>query len=124
MSLHYGSIAIAVDNESWQVVALAMYQSERVIIVTSDESDSLAHLPSRLQSRLPELGIDFHVTKREHTHGYAAYLEHADSNKIARRGNDTHQFAFLHALVHIGYGSREYPRMKALQTLFLTFFQI
>ena len=124
VGLHHGCIAIAVDDESRQVVALAMHQSERVVVGTAYESDGLAHLPCRSQARGPELSVNLNVAEREHTHGDATYLEHSDSNEIARGCDDTHKFAFLHAFVHIGYGSGEYPRMKALQTLFLAFLQI
>ena len=84
-----------------------MHQSERVVVGTAYESDGLAHLPCRSQARGPELSVNLNVAEREHTHGDAAYLEHSDSNEIARGCDDTHQFAFLHAFVHIGYGSGE-----------------
>ena len=44
VGLHHGGFAIAVDHQSGQVVALAMHQSERVVVGIVGNEDILAHV--------------------------------------------------------------------------------
>ena len=119
--LHDCGVAIAVDDETGEVVALAVHKAERVVVLTADESDSLAHLPSRLQAREPELAVYLDIAERQHAHCDRTYLIHADSDEVALRGEYAHDFAFFYAFFNLGYGSREYPRMKAFEAFLLTF---
>ena len=39
----------------------------------------------------------------------------------ALRGEYAHDFAFFYAFFNLGYGTREYPGVKALEAFLLTF---
>ena len=119
--LHDCGVAIAVDDETGEVVALAVHKAERIVVLSADESDSLTHLPSRLQAREPELAVYLDIAERQHAHCDRTDLIHADSDEVALRGEYAHDFAFFYAVFDLGYGSREYPGVKALEAFLLTF---
>ena len=120
VSLHNRGVAIAVDYETGEIVALAVNKTERIVVLTAYESDSLTHLPSRLQAREPELAVYLYVAKRQHANSDRTDLIHADSDEVALRGENAHDFAFFYALLNLRYGTREYPRMETLEAFLLT----
>ena len=121
MRLHNSRVAVAVDNKSRKIVALAMNKTECIVVVASNQANSLAHLPCRSQSCLPKLSIDGYVAERKHAYSYAANLEHADSYKVASRCENTYNLALVHVVVYVGYRARENPWVETFKALFLTF---
>ena len=63
VSLHHGSRTIAVDNQSGQVISLAMHQSIGVVIRIACDIHCQAHSVSRLQAGAPELIIDGNIAE-------------------------------------------------------------
>ena len=64
------------------------------------------------------------MVEREYADGYRTVLEMSDSDEIAVSCEDIHHVAFFDSLVHLGNGTREYPRVESLQTLLLASFKI
>ena len=63
MSLHHGSLAIAVNDQAWQVVALAMHQAISIVGRIVGYAHGDAHTERRLQARAPELAINLDVAE-------------------------------------------------------------
>ena len=124
MRLHHGSLSVAVDNQSRQVITLTMHQSIGIIgsIVGNTHSDT--HLEGRIQTRAPELIIDGNIMERKDTNCDGTYLIMSHSNKIPGRSDDTYNLTFYDSLVHLSDSAREDPRMKTFQGLFLSPLQI
>ena len=80
MGLHDRRSTIDINNESWQVVALAVDQSEGVVLRIVCHSDAATSVQRHLNTAAPEGVIDGFVGKREHAHGDAANLPVAYSD--------------------------------------------
>ena len=83
MSLHHGRQSIAVDDQSRQVVTLAMHQSVGIVLRVICNTQGQAHLKGRLQTRFPEIIVNLDIPKRKYTYRNGTYLIVSDSNKIA-----------------------------------------
>ncbi len=119
MSLHDSRLAVAIDDESRQVVALTMNQTEgRVGIM----ADGYAHLQGRTKTLFPESIVDSYIRKREHTDGNGACLSMTNSDEIAVFRQHSDLFAFFNAIIGTLNGTREHPRMKTPKRLFLSTF--
>ena len=82
MRLHHGRVSINIDDESWDVVALAMHQTVCIVMRVVHDADAASHLEGRLESALPEHVVDIDVAKREHSHGYRSYLIVSHSDEV------------------------------------------
>ena len=124
MCLHDRRLAIAVDDQPRQEVALAVHQTVGVVARHVSQTYGNAHLQSRPQPTLPEGFAHLLVVERKHTHGNGAHLIVTNGNEIAADGQHAHHFALADALIHMMNRTRENPRMKALETFLLTLLQI
>ena len=122
VGLHHGRLAIAVDDQSRQVVAFAVYKPVGVVLRIVGYSDGDTHLQGRSQAALPKLPVNLHVTERKHAHGDGAYLVVAHGDETAVFCQHTHDVAFPDAFIHPQDGTREHPGMKAEQALFFSSF--
>ena len=77
MSLHHGSFAVAVDYETWQVVALAMHQTIGVVVGIVGNAKAAANLKSRSKTSCPEVVVDFNISKEEEVRGKISKLRDA-----------------------------------------------
>ncbi len=69
VSLHDGSSTIAVDNESWQVISLAMHQSIGIVVRIVGDTHSQSH-PIADSSRAHQNSSSISTSlERKHTHG-------------------------------------------------------
>ena len=123
MGLHDSRLTINIDNQSRQVVTLAMYQTIRVVIGIVGNTNGLTHFQSRRKAGMPEFIVNPNVRERQHTHGNRAFLIVTHSDEIARISQYTHHITLIDTLVNLKDGTREYPRMKSPETLFLTPFK-
>ena len=123
MSLHDKGLTIAIDDQSWQVVTLAMHQPEGVVVSLANKSNSLSHLEGESEFFLPECQVDRLVVKREHPDSNRAHLEMADSDEIPLRGEYPYNVAIDGIVVIARYSARENPRMETEQALFFSPFQ-
>ena len=121
VSLHHGSRTIAVDNETRQVISLAMHQSIGVVVWISGDTYRQTHLVSRLQSGAPEFVVDIHIAEREHSHGDGTDLIVTDGDEVASRSENPYGFTFLYIIVHALDSAGEYPWMESLERFFFSF---
>ena len=124
VGLHDGRLAIDVNDQSRQQVALAVHQAVGVVLRIVGQADGQPHLQGGSEATAPERLVDGFVTKGEHPHGDGTHLIVTDSDEIAMTVDDTHHFAFADALVGLLDGPREHPGMEAEQTLLLASFKI
>ena len=89
MGLHNGSLAIHVDYQAWEVIALTMNKTISSIRehpyqrgFFTNNTNRLAHLEGRTQSTLPKRIINLYVMEGENTDGNRTYLEMSYSNKF------------------------------------------
>ena len=122
MRLHHSRVAIAIDNESRQIVALTMHPTIGSALRIVQQSYRLPHVQSRTQMRLPKSTVDGDVVERQHTHGYRTYLVHTNSYEFVIACEHTHEVAFCYIFIHLCNSSGKNPWMKTLKTVFLTFF--
>ena len=99
MGLHDGRLAIDIDDESRQQVALAMHKTVGVVIRIVGNADGLAHFQRRTEARGPEAGIDGYIAKRQHTDGNRTGLIVSDSDEITLTGDHTYDIALTDAVV-------------------------
>ena len=121
MSLHNSRGTIAIYDQSRQVVALTMHQSESVVMGIVGYAYALTHRESRSEALTPKSIINNDILKREHPHGNRAYLPMPHSNEVAGAGDDTHRLTFGNAVIDMTDCSGEYPRMKSEERLFFSF---
>jgi len=119
VGLHDSRLAIHVDDQSGQRIALAVHESEGVVRGISGNADNQSHVQSRTQSAHPELAVDGFVLEREHPHGNAANLPMTDGDELALRGQHTHPLTFLRLSLDALHGTREHPGMEAAETFLL-----
>ena len=99
MCLNHSGMVVDVDDKSGQMVALAVYQTIGVGERRVGQSDGLAHVQCRLQTRSPERPVNLHITERKDTDGNRAFLIVPYGNKVARRGDHTHHIALADILI-------------------------
>ena len=124
MGLHDGSFAIAVDDQSRQVVALAMHKAIGVVVVAVGNAEAAPYLQSRGKPRLPKLMVDGDVAERQYPDRYGAYLVMAYGQERAVRSQHPYDVALGYSFITTQYGTREYPRMEPPERLLLASFQI
>ena len=124
MRLHHGSLSVAVDNQSRQIITLTMHQSIGIIGCVVGDAHSDTHPEGRVKTRAPELVIYGNIMERKNTNCDGTYLIMSHSNKIPSRSDDTYNLTFYDTFVHLRDSTRKDPRMKTFQGLFLSPFQI
>ena len=122
MSLHDSSIAIAVDDKTWEVVALAMHQTIGVVVRIIGYTNILTHLQGYGETFVPETLVDSLISKGEDANGYGTYLEMSTTNKSTIVRYHINNVALTNAFIHALYGTREHPWMKTHDTFFFAFF--
>ena len=105
MRLHHSRLAVAVDHQSRQVVALTMYQAVGVVLRIVGDADADAHVERNLQPAFPESIINWHVAKRKHPDRDAPYLVVADGKELALGIIDSDDVALADSFVHALDGS-------------------
>ena len=121
VGLHDGGLAVAVDDEPGEVVALAVDKPVCIVVGIVGNADVEAHGQGGGEAFLPEFIVDGDVAEGQHAHGDGSYLIMANGDEIATCGDDTHDVAFGDAVVDMLNGSGEHPGMEALEALFLAF---
>ena len=124
MRLHYGSLAIDIDDKSRHVVALAVYEAVCVVVRVIHDADGATHVEGRLEFAVPEVVVDLFIVEREHSHGYRPNLKMSDGYKFASGSHYSHNLSFINILRLMLYCPREHPRMESLQAFLLAFLQI
>ena len=81
--LHNGSIAVAVDYQAWEIVALAMHKTVGVVIRVVGNAYVLAHLECYGESFVPKSAIDSLISESEYSNRYGTYLEVTSAYKLA-----------------------------------------
>ena len=120
MGLHDGCLAIDIDNQSRQVVALAVHQAVGVVLRVVGNADGTTHLKGRTKARLEEDIVNGHIVEGQYPDGDGALLIVAYGDEIARNGHYTNYFTLFYPLVHRLDGTGENPRMEPSEALFLT----
>ena len=98
-----------------------MYQSVGIVLCIVCNANSQAHLQRRTQARLPKPVVNDGIREGQHAHGDRTLLIMSDSDEIASFIHNPHKFSFFYAFIHLANGTREHPRMEALQAFILTF---
>ena len=136
VGLHDGCLAIAVDDQSGEVVALAVYEAVGRVdalaemfategsLLRAIDADGLAHLPGRGEAALPEVVVDGHIVEREDADGNGSHLDVAHAEETAVEAYHAHHVALFEPVVHAGNGTTKHPRMETAQRLLLAFLQI
>ena len=122
--LHDGRLAVAVDDQSGQVVAFSVYESVGVVVGIVGNADADAHVESGLQAFVPERFVDGPFVEREHAHGDASDLVVSRGDVFSACGYHAYGLTFLNAVVAAGNGTRKHPWMKASEAFFLPLFQL
>ena len=124
MGLHDGGLAIDIDDESGQQVALAMHETVGVVLRIIGHADGNAHPKGRLQAGIPELVVDGHIVERQDAHGDGTGLIVAYGQKGTVAADDPDHLTVGEVAVSLLDGSREHPRMEAQETIFLSPFEL
>ena len=101
MSLHHGRLAIDIDDQSGQMVALAMHQPVSVVAGIVGNADGLPHGECRLETGMPEGIIDGDITEREYTHRDRPHLEMSDGNKRSAMSVNLDGFSLFYIFWHV-----------------------
>ena len=99
--LHHSRLAVAVNNESRQVVALSVYQSVGVVFRVVGNADGKSHAQCLRQTLSPEIFIDVDVFKRQYSYSDASYLEVSYSDEVSVSGKHLHRVSLADVLVHL-----------------------
>ena len=124
MSLHNGGRTIDVDDESRNIIALAMHETICVVGWIIDNTDGAAHKKCRLQLGIPKGIVDGDIVEREDSHCNGTYLIMTHGNEIASGGHDSYHLALVNIFWLMLDGAGKHPRMESLQTFLLAFLQI
>ncbi len=122
MSLHDGSMAIDVDDESGKVVAFAMNETVGIVLRVVDQSDAATHINGCTKSATIEISIYRLVVESKYTDHDASDLEMSGTDIFAFRVSDLDDFALFRLAVVVVDGSGEYPRMETVEGFFFTSF--
>lgn len=98
MRLHDGCGPIDIDDESGDVVSLAMHEAIGVVGGIIDNADGASHGECRLQLAIPEGIVDLDIVERQHSDGNGAYLIMADGDELASGGHHSHHLALVNIL--------------------------
>ena len=119
--LHHSRLAIAVDDQPWQIVAFSMHQPERVVLTPVGNADALPQAQRCFKPTPPEVAIDGYISERQHPDSDAPYLIVAHSHEVALCIVHLDDVALTNAIVHPLDGSREHPGVVSEQALLLSF---
>ena len=120
VSLHDGRTVIDINNQTGQMVALAMYQAITVALRAIGQSDCLSHVQCRLQTAIPKAIINGNVLESQHANRDGTLLIVPHGNELTAGSHHPYHVAFLQPIVHVLDGTREHPRMKPAETFLLT----
>jgi hypothetical protein len=76
-----------------------MYKSVCIVLGIIGNTNSQAHIKSRLETGVPKGIVDFNVRKGQNAHSDRTFLIVANSDKIALFSYYTYYFAFLNAII-------------------------
>ena len=124
MSLHYSGLTIAIDDQSWEIIAFSVNETVGIVLRIVCNTDCNAHVEGNLETIVPEIIVNHLIVESKYSHGNASYLEVSATDILASGRDYIDYLAFMQAFVHMVQCTREHPRMKALHALFLTSFQI
>ena len=116
MCLHHGHVAVHVDNQAGQAIALGVHQPKHVGVGRAGKAQALAQGVGIAELGLPkgragQLGFGAEI---EHPHGNgAAAREVAHAQQLAVDGLHPHGVAFVGFAQHAGNGPRKHPRVAA-----------
>ena len=98
-----------------------MNETIYIVVLSSCNADSLAHIKCRSKALLPESLIDGLTLEGQHTDSNTAYLPMTDGKEAAIGGKYLHNIAFLQFGVTLCMmdGTAEYPRMEAPKAFLL-----
>ena len=120
--LHYRSRAIDVDDQTGQVVALAVNEAVDVITLPTGDSDSAAHIQGSGKAFLPECLVDALTFEGQDAYGNAAYLPMTNSKETSVGGKYLDDIAFLQWRTSLSMmdSAAEYPGMETPEAFLLT----
>ena len=124
MSLHDGRGAIDIDDQPRQVVALAVDQSEGVVLRIVCHPHAPTGVQRHLYAAAPESVVDGFLNEREHAHGDAADLPMSYGDEFALGGEHTHEVSLGRLLFEVVNGPGEDPGMEAAQGFVLAALEI
>ena len=104
MGLQNGGVAVDINHQTGQKIALAVYQTES-IVVGANQPEGLTNFKRFVQSVEEEIGVDIGVGEREYSHHYAANLEMSVANVAAVAGIYRNNVAFLNIFIGMSNGS-------------------
>ena len=105
-------MVVKVDNESGEIVALAMNQTAGIVSFGSYKAESLTEIAGYGETAYPEIVVYLFFTECENTDCYTAYLIMACCNVLLVGCIDFDYFTFFGIAFYACDGSRKYPRVK------------
>lgn len=127
VGLHHCSVAVDINNETWETVAFTVDETEHCVVVTY-ETEALTHKVSLAETALPEDAVYCFFFEREDADGDAADLVVADGDELVLRlafrlgdgFEDVDEVAFFELLVFFADdfvdGSAEDPGVVSAET--------
>ena len=102
--LHHGSVAIDVNNQSWQIVPLAMHKAIGVVVLTR-HTDAISHVLCNGKFPLVETLVNLFILKRQHPYHDAAYLVMSSRDVFVFARVHRHCLSLYGLLAHVVDGS-------------------
>ena len=118
MGLHDSRLAIHIDHQPRQLVALAMHQAERVILAGSHQPEGLPQAEGTADASFPPGAVSFAIAEREDAHRDAAHLVVPRAQETAFVAEHPHPVALDWLPVHAPYRPGKHPRMETEQAFF------
>ena len=112
MGLHYGGVAIDVDNQACQAVALGMDEAEAVGVRIVGQAHDFADFVGMVELIEEKPLIDSAILETEHFHGNALRLAKAGAEDFAIIIGHSDRVASLQAFGGIVNGTRKHPRVE------------
>lgn len=122
MRLHNGGVAIDVNDESREGIALTMNESERVVVV-SFKIERLSQFISFGNAACPEGIVNVTRCERKDANGNGTNLVMSKTEKTTIEGTNLDDVALTRRVAHVLDGTRENPGMETKQRLFFAFMQ-
>ena len=115
VGLHDGCVAVDVDDEAGEVVALAVYKTVGVVVVARRDACALTEVVGGGDAAVPEGLVDGLVIEGEDAHGDAAHLHVTACDELMVVCVHCHHVALLGFALDALDGARENPGVEALQ---------
>ena len=112
MCLHHRRVAIYIDHEAGQTVALSVNEAIRVVVAAACQPEHPTHPTGRPYPFRPKRMINRHRLEREQTHGNASDLIVSDTEERPPGTVHFDQVAFTRFPFDMSNGTGENPRMK------------